>query len=403
MTSLLRSTFNLFKSLVNLSIIVLCFLGKPLFDVYYSSRRKAGLDFKAVKKIAVFHFDGSKIGDAINSTAVIEPLKKNFPNASIHVVFNKLTQSVVKNNPHVDKVIVFEHFNFKNFLNLFRFTDLKRENYDLVFSLSDQLTSNLLAFLSGARFSVGWNRSFKGAPLLASKKFVPEKSRDKHEAEYYCDLLRLIGVKVELATPRIYYGAKEFDEVSALLAKHQIKKKDFLVGIHAGAVAFYKAKMWPWRNFAQLIDWLIEKHGAKVFLVGRGGFEENINRQIKSSLKNKSHCLDLTDKTSLDQLIALIARSNLFVSNDSGPMHMAAAQARPLIAFFGPTDAVRWGARTRNSIILSKELPCSPCDIAPGGPGWVKCPHFDCMASLSFQEVAKKIESFVSKTKKAGF
>ncbi|MEE9118705.1 MAG: glycosyltransferase family 9 protein, partial [Calditrichia bacterium] len=178
-----------------------------------------------------------------------------------------------------------------------------------------------------------------------------------------------------------------FDEdrefVSDFLAQNNISDKDLLIGLNPGA--FRSSRCWFNERWAQLADWLIEEYGSKVIITGGESEREMIN-EIVNSMKKKSAII-ATDFT-LKQLAALLEKLNLFITNDTGPMHIATAMQTPLIAIFGPGDVYRvppYCQRDR-AVILRKDVDCErPCYQ-------FKCNDRKCMELITTDDVIKAVK-----------
>jgi heptosyltransferase-2 len=150
-----------------------------------------------------------------------------------------------------------------------------------------------------------------------------------------------------------------------------------IVGVNPGA--FYgSAKRWPSDRYAMLLDKLIEEREANVVIFGSPN-ELAIAQAIQSAMRHRP--VILSGKTQLSELIAMIACCDLFVTNDSGPMHLAAALRVPTVAIFGPTDAMATGPMSPNAVVLNKNVECSPCLLR-------ECPiDHRCMTRIAPEEV----------------
>ena len=146
-------------------------------------------------------------------------------------------------------------------------------------------------------------------------------------------------------------------------------------------------KRWPKENFAHLADRLISEYGTAIFLFG-GPEERALAEEIESLMKNTP--VIMAGQTTLSQTAALIKKYCLFVSNDSGPMHMAAALNVPVVALFGPTDAKATGPVSDKSVVISNKVQCAPCHRR-------KCNRdFSCMTKISVHEVMNNIDKMLT-------
>jgi heptosyltransferase-2 len=178
-----------------------------------------------------------------------------------------------------------------------------------------------------------------------------------HEVEYYLHLLRSFGITGRARQPYLTTTAAEQMEASDWLLHAGIVPGDVLLGINPGA-AFGSAKRWYPDRFADVAQRLSSEWQAKVVIFG-GSNETDIASEINNALHSK--CLNLAGKTSVRQLMALIQQCNFFITNDSGPMHIAAAFNVPLVAIFGPTDHTGTAPCSNRAVIVRKVIDCAPC------------------------------------------
>jgi heptosyltransferase-2 len=210
------------------------------------------------------------------------------------------------------------------------------------------------------------------------------KLKEGHQVEYYLHLLRSLGFEPAPGAPSIIISPRRVKEAEEILESSGVKESDSLVGISPGA-KFGSAKEWFPERYAELAGRISAEMGARILILGSLG-----DRPVASQIGRgaKVSAIDLTGRTTLAQAIGLIARCRLFISNDSGLMHVAAALGIPLVAIFGSTDPLRTGPLNKNSRVFYKSLPCAPCLKT-------ECPDDrKCMALITVEEVfeeAKKM------------
>jgi heptosyltransferase-2 len=176
--------------------------------------------------------------------------------------------------------------------------------------------------------------------------------------------------------------ADEIEGTRQLLTDWGIAPNDFLVGIHPGGSSF--DKRWPEENYAQVADALVQEYGAKILIL-RGPDEAELERNLQSTVQSKSIGYA---PGSIRELAALIKRCNLFVCNDSGPMHIAAALDVPTVAIFGPTDHVAWKPLSDAATIVRRDMPCWPCSAHKCKIGW------ECTKKLAVNTVWNEVEKW---------
>ena len=264
--------------------------------------------------------------------------------------------------------------------------DLRRERPDEFVCFPNSFESALLGRLSGAPLRFGYATDGRGW-LLNRRAGIPADLLRRHQVHYYLAMLRetgfshpeaLSGLDEEIDM-RIERSPEMRDCAIQVLRRLGWPADGPVVGIHAGAF-FGAAKRWPADRFSQLIRQLLEQLPARVALLGAPG-ERPLADEILSGLP-AGRVGNLCGRTALDELVALLSRLRLLVSNDSGPMHVAAALRVPQVALFGSTDPVATGPFSPGALVLKKPVECSPCFRR-------ECPlDLRCFTSIPVDEVA---------------
>jgi len=348
---------------------------------------------KEPKKILIVKL--SAIGDVVQTFPMVEALKKEFPRASIDWLVEEEASDLLFGHPALNRVIVsrrkswlksiFADGKFWETLGeIKRFIrDLRSENYDWVIDNHGIFKSGLLLFLSRGRRKIGFQPSSgiaeEGYYLFANERY-PALSIERHALERYLDLISQMGVPVPEVTFEYPVPPAALEKAETLLRQNSFSRHPLVV-IHP--MAKWPTKQWPLENFAQLIFSLTAK-GISVIITGSREDEEPV-RQILHLLKgrpeNHDHrILNLVGKTSLRELAGIFSLSDLVLTPDTGPMHLAAAVKAPLIALFGPTAPWRTGPYGNGNLIIRKALACSPCFKK-------KCSTLECMNTITVEEV----------------
>jgi len=332
-----------------------------------------------INKILIIRNDG--IGDLLNSTPAVALLRENYPDAEISVLAHPLNASVLIDNPHVNRVLIFDRENtHRQLRNRLRFYhDLRREQFDLAIAMRTASWPNFVAFLSGARYRLGRNhKGFKGT-LTHAWQGKHEKGR-VHEVDRNLELVRLI---CEGEGDRHLVLTLLEDEVS--FAKQQlvdwgIRSDDFLVCLHPGASSF--DKRWPEKNYAHVANRLTREYKAKILIL-RGPEEAELTRNIAKAMA----CPPIAyGPESIRELAALLKCCNFVLCNDSGPMHIAAALNVPMVAIFGPTDHVAWAPLSESATVVRRDMSCWPCSAHKCSITW------ECTKKLPIDMVWIEIE-----------
>lgn len=323
------------------------------------------------------------IGDAVMTTPALAALRATFPRAEITLLANPLVGQLLQGHPALDRIMLFDrtlqHRGLLGRLRLAR--QVAAERFDLAVVLPNSFDSALIPWL--ARIPVRIGKASDGRSLLLSHRFHEQSpSAERHEVQYYCELLGAFGITAEQSLPMLAVTTQEEQEAATLLAEHGISATEMVLGINAGA-SFGSAKRWYPERFAAVAQRLAASWGARVVLFG-GPDEQEIVALIERELAG--NCLNLAGKTTVRQLMALIKRCNFFVTNDSGPMHIAAAFGVPLAAIFGPTDHSGTAPCSERAVIIRQDQPCAPCKLRA-------CPtDHRCMTAVTVDDVVHGAE-----------
>ena len=200
-----------------------------------------------------------------------------------------------------------------------------------------------------------WGYAASGRRLLLTRPV--KRPRRVHQSEYYLALMRALGIDAPALEPRIYVSDASRARAARLLGEH-VQPGQPIVGFAPGA-AYGHAKRWPPERVAEVVARLTRERGAACVLVGAGGDRE-AGRAIESSLPPDVRAVNLIGRTDLGQLVGVLAACRVFVSNDSGAMHLAAAVGVPVTAIFGPTNE-RATAPIGDHDVILRQVFCRPC------------------------------------------
>jgi len=323
------------------------------------------------------------IGDAIMSLPVISDLHQNFPKAEIWIAATGWVKDLYLGYDYIKDIVSVPAKQGARDLKLTA-ERIKEQNFDIGLLLTNSYVSARLFHM--ARIPERWGYNRDGRYFLLTKKIPAHKIDGKrHHVHYYLDLISRLGLKVNKPKLRLPLKKSELHNAKILLRSAGIALDNPIVMLNPGA--FYgEAKQWPPSRFAVLAQMLHEKTNADIAIVGSPD-ERSLAEEISSQLHRKPALL--TGKTSLRQLASIIQLASLFVSNDSGPMHLANALKTPVVAIFGPTDPRITGPFQAPSAIVRKEAPCWPCLYR-------KCPYdHRCMLSIQPNDVFEACRKFL--------
>jgi lipopolysaccharide heptosyltransferase II len=343
--------------------------------------RNKTTQIKKPQKILVLQLN--QLGDTLVFTPAMRALKKSLPNSRIDVLANEMTSQIYKYCPYVDGIWEVGNplFALKTLAILRK---LRRENYDLGILDAAQraFRFNVISFLTGASERVGFDWDGRGIFNTINVPF-----EDKHFIDVNLDLMRALGAKADGDNMEIWSRKEDSDYVKRLLRENGILEDDLLICVNVSSKE--PAKFWITERWAHLADLLTEKLDARIVFTG----VPNDRRLVEPIINRMNYQgIDFVGKTSLHQFAALLRRSNLCITVDSGPMHAAAAVGTPLVALMSGTNyPYKWDPKTNNSIIIRKEVPCSGCRKSI-------CPYPDhpCMSLIFVNDVMNAVEQVIS-------
>lgn len=318
-------------------------------------------------KILIFSF--TFIGDAVLSTAVIQPLRRRFPDAHITFLVGPRAAALFTTEPQISAVHIYdnrgEHAGWKGRLHLIK--TLRREKFDIVVNLRDSLVARFIG-------SEHWGMGRSGG--------------NRHAVTRYLEVLQRHGVDTTDAHPHLQLTEKEQAEARRSLLGETSRSR-LCIGMHPGGNWIYK--LWDAQKYAQLATTLYEKLGATIILFA-GPDERELQAQV-ASLIEPSPLLIKTGN--LRHLAAFIAACDVYIGNDTGPMHIAAAVDTPVVALFGSTNHHRSGPYgEKHTVVQSGLQGCNPCHPGrnPGGCGAGSCSVID---GITVAQVVEAVEGYL--------
>ena len=328
------------------------------------------------------------IGDAVMTTPAVRTIRENFPDSEITMLVHPWVSDVFRYSPRVDRLLIYEkkgrHKGIKGLLQLAG--ELRQEQFDCAILLQNAFEAALVTLVAGIPVRGGYTTDGRGLLLTHGVHKINELNK-KHEVNYYQRILLGLGFKPAPNELELFIPGEQVDA-----AKQRIERltgtrsgTPALIGFNPGA-AFGPAKRWPAEKFAELAQMLCRRLDARILLFGSAADRETAAAIIGRAGTAASRIFDLTGATSLIEAMALIGECDVFVTNDSGLMHVAAALHTPLVAIFGSTDHIATGPLADNAVVIRKPLPCSPCKKS-------QCPekHFRCMKLIDSDEVGAAV------------
>ena len=341
---------------------------------------------KDYKNILIVRLD--KIGDLVLSTPAIKAVHDAYPNSHITVLVRPYAREIVEGNPYVNEIITYDKAGGeKGFLKNIRFIlNLRKKRFDLALILHPKNRTHIFLFLAGIPERVGYDKKLG---ILLTKKIPHIKQYGlKHEIDYTLDLLRYVGIEPKDKSLHVPIKKESEKKISDIFTKNGISGTDLVIAIHPGSSC--PSKRWRVEHFAKVGDLLALNYKAKIVIMA-GPKDKGFGDKTAELMK--SNPLNLSGKTTIADLASILKRSNLFISNDSGPVHVACAVGTPTIAIFGRNDRglapARWRPVGEHDIALHKDIGCEPCLSHNCKKG------FACLEAISEEEILQAAEKIL--------
>lgn len=327
------------------------------------------------------------IGDLVMATPVLEDLRKKFPSAKITAMCQFNISALLKNDPNIDEIYSFKRPSgwIHRSEHLAIIEDLRRGNYDLGVLLTNSFSSGWWFWRGNVANRIGFTDTLRNL-LLTKIVPWPKELETQHQVITYKNLLEPLGIQLSSTSPALYITAEEEDAAKEQLLKLGIEpRRDILIGINPGA-AYGSAKCWLPERYRAVVERLLKDPRVRVVFFGDQSGASLVDEICKGLPEER--VIQLAGKTTLRTLMALIRLCAVFLTNDSGPMHIAAALNVPLLALFGSTSDVKTGPY-KSGKVIHKHVECSPCYKR-------KCPiDFRCMKRITVEEVYAEIKDLL--------
>ena len=353
-------------------------------NVLVSSPGRHGVPLRKIspKKILIVRLD--HLGDVLQAAALPQVLKENFSGAEIHFLTNAAGETLLRNNPYVNRVWIFSPGWYKRsgakspsepkFSDLLR--SLRAERFDLALAPRGDIRENFLLWRIRAKIRLGYGITGGGFFLTHRVPYA----WNAHESRHALDLLHSLGIQPAPLKTKLYWThEEEAGYRQSLKEKCFLEDKWVAIQVDAGT----SAKKWPLQNLEKLLAALAA--GAphlKIVLLGDDTDGAKYLEKILSKLPGKN-CLNLVGKTSLRELFYLMRSLRAYVGPDSGPAHVAASQAIPTLFLFSGTNSFdQWKSLAESAHFLRHAVPCSPCHRT-------QCPveGHPCMSGIGAEDV----------------
>jgi len=323
------------------------------------------------------------IGDTLWGTPAIRALKETYPECYISVLTNPAGLELLDGNPHIDNISVFSKgiSGLISLPGLLRSLRKQKIEVAFIFHASDRIIWPV-AFLTGAGKIIGIQGNSKELDFILTN---PVKLNSGiHGIESRLSLVKQVSAVTEDKAIEIFIKEEEKADAERLLSGKGIPEGSLVIGFHPGAQKVYKC--WPSEKFIELGRSLVKNLECRIVVTGNND-EKELADMISANIQGS---VSLAGDRSLRQTASLIGKINVFITNDTGPMHIALALKTPVIALFSPTDPGLCGPYKAKGkyIVISKPLTCTPC-IGKS------CANPECMGQIDVDEVMESVESLL--------
>lgn len=307
------------------------------------------VDFSKVKRILLVRQD-KRLGNLILTLPVVSAIRKKFPQSHIGYLADEKFADMLTMSPEIDEVIVIKKSSFRNpfqFLSIIK--KIRKTGFDMTVDLSDEnnfsLSNAFLTYLSQAPIRAGYQKEQNKGFLNVE---VPIIHKERHVVERHLDLWRFLAGEVPTPEFNLKIDFQNKSWAENYLTSKKVSQNDFLMGIHIGGRG---KKRWSIENFAEVINWLSKENYKIIIFWGK---EEE---KLLPDLRKKSNAkIIISDLLPVQKLAGVIKRCNLFISSDTGPMHLAVALKVPTLAIFTDSDAKKYGPKGELHRIVSDEI-----------------------------------------------
>jgi len=329
-------------------------------------------------KIIVFM--PSWIGDTVMAMPTLDRLRQAFPHARIEALARSWVARLLIEQPVLNDVLSYEARDRRRGL-LKTAAMIRSRGYDLALLMPNSFRTALLAFLGRVRARAGYSSDARGW-LLTHSHPRDDRVRSLHMVEYYLEILREIGIKPTQSRPQLWVGDDQRLRAAKIFEQNGVHASRAVVGILPGAQNS-AAKMWIASRFSRLADLIVERFDASVVFFGGAGDSDRVE-QVRGQMRKPS--ASLAGRVPLETLAAAVERCRVFVSNDTGPMHVASAVGVPVVAIFGSTDPRITAPYGEPCSIIKADVPCAPC-------GKRRCDRdLECMRAICVDDVLSAVE-----------
>ena len=327
------------------------------------------------------------IGDVVLSLPLAGFIKKQYPDCRVTFLLRNYTKDIANDHSNIDDVIILKEDNEK--IPVWKnVNQLKKGLFDTSIIVYPTFITALIIFLARVKFRVG--SGYRWYSFLFNKKvFEHRKYAEKHELEYNVSLLKVFGIEGDISTINVPFDINinktSMEKVNNTLTDSRVEFEKKTIIVHPGSGG--SAIDLPIEKFSQLVKNLSLLNDVNIIITGN----EN-EKNICETISTNTNAIDLSGKFNLSEIICLISLSNIFISNSTGPLHIAAALGKSVIGFYPKIRACspeRWGPYTQKKVIFTPEIECNDCTRE-------QCERLNCMNSIDIDKVTKEVAKLIS-------
>ncbi len=330
-----------------------------------------------------------RIGDVVLSLPLASIIKKHIPDCRITFLVRNYTRALVDNNPYIDEIIILKESRKKIPIRQ-NVANIAHYNFDSAVIVYPTFVTSLIIYLSKIKNRIGTGYRWYSF-LFNHKIYEHRKYAEKHELEYNVNLLSKFGIEEKVNPNNVEFDLipdqSSEDNINEILHRSEINTGEPIIIIHPGSGG--SSVDLPQQKFRELVERLSRDLTQNIILTG-----SDREKYLCENLKLRSGILNLAGKLDLPEMIALINKCSIFISNSTGPIHIAAALGKYTIGFYpriAACSADRWGPYTNKKVIFSPKIECSDCTRE-------QCGRLDCMNSIEVTDIfyeTEKIYKFI--------
>ncbi|NOT95080.1 MAG: putative lipopolysaccharide heptosyltransferase III [Nitrospira sp.] len=329
------------------------------------------------------------IGDVLLATPTIRAIKAARPDVRVTMMVNRGTEEVLSGNQDLDEITVLDKGSLTAQWRLI--VELRRRRFDTVIDLTDGDRSAFLSWISGAPVRIGFNDEHRWRGRCYTQVVQPMPGV-RHRIDRDVASLEPLGLHASQEPPRLWLTGEDEARADQLLGRLGVRRDQPIVILQPAARYWFKA--WPYERFAELADRLVSDYGCQV-LIGGSREDEALAQRIQAAAKSRP--ISMAGQATLKEFAAIAQRAALFVGNDSGAMHIAAAVGTPMVALFGPSNPDEWGPRGGPAEVIYKGLDCRACFH----PTCMR-EEENCMKQIDLGEVLARIQRLIPLGRRSG-